>query len=187
MPGRLTLHLTDRPARVFLLREDSDYVVGRDAGADIPIDDDRVSRQHARLRFEPDSGWRVIDLGSKNGVAVNGAAAGGPGVTDGGGSPVPSTAWLSFGGVIAKFDSLTPQQAEDWATQPLGRWRTSVELWRGMTPAAGMATLLSHVLSSVLRVSGAERGFVLLARADGELEVAALADVGTHEQLRREF
>lgn len=187
MPGRLTLHLPDRPARVFLLREGSEYLVGRDPGADVPIDDDRVSRQHARLLCDPQGGWRVIDLGSKNGVAVNGAVAGGPGVADGGGSPVDGTSWLSFGGVIAKFDTLTAGQAEDWATQPLGRWRTSVELWRGMTPAAGMVTLLSHVLSSVLRVSGSERGFVLLARADGELEVAALAEVGSQELFAREF
>jgi len=31
-----------------------------------------VSRKHAELRRAPDGGWSVIDLGSPNGIQVNG-------------------------------------------------------------------------------------------------------------------
>jgi FHA domain len=46
-------------------------VVGRSRDCDIVLDDTGVSRRHAELR--PDAGgWTVTDLGSTNGVRVNG-------------------------------------------------------------------------------------------------------------------
>jgi ABC transport system ATP-binding/permease protein len=46
-------------------------VIGRTAPADIVVDDDSVSRRHVELRKTPE-GFQVRDLGSANGVSVNG-------------------------------------------------------------------------------------------------------------------
>jgi pSer/pThr/pTyr-binding forkhead associated (FHA) protein len=46
-------------------------LVGRAAGADLRIEDDRVSRLHARLEMR-DDGVYVEDLGSRNGTELNG-------------------------------------------------------------------------------------------------------------------
>jgi pSer/pThr/pTyr-binding forkhead associated (FHA) protein len=52
-------------------------LVGRDAGADVPLGDPSVSRTHAAvLRWE--SGWTLLDLGSRNGTTLDGRP-----VTDG--------------------------------------------------------------------------------------------------------
>ncbi len=52
-------------------------LVGRDAGADVPLGDTSVSRTHAAvLRWE--NGWTLLDLGSRDGTTLNGRA-----VTDG--------------------------------------------------------------------------------------------------------
>ncbi len=49
-----------------------EIVVGREQGADLKLDDESVSRRHACLR--PDGNTvRMVDLGSTNGVYVNGA------------------------------------------------------------------------------------------------------------------
>lgn len=48
-----------------------DFVIGRGAGCAITLDDALVSRQHARLRVHGDA-VTVCDLGSRNGVLVNG-------------------------------------------------------------------------------------------------------------------
>lgn len=48
------------------------HVVGRSRSATIHVDHDDVSRQHARLEVGPE-GVRVHDLGSKNGITVDGA------------------------------------------------------------------------------------------------------------------
>jgi len=45
-------------------------VLGRSRDCDITVDDANVSREHAELRTT-DDGWRVVDLGSTNGVKVN--------------------------------------------------------------------------------------------------------------------
>jgi len=45
--------------------------VGREPGSDVQLDDATISRQHAEI-VHTDAGWIVRDLGSRNGVAVNG-------------------------------------------------------------------------------------------------------------------
>ena len=47
-------------------------VVGRSRDCDLVLDDPNVSRHHAELRQEGD-GWVVSDMGSTNGIKVNGS------------------------------------------------------------------------------------------------------------------
>ncbi len=48
-------------------------VVGRGEALPIQILDNQVSRKHLQIRFDPDTGhYSAIDMGSKNGVFVNG-------------------------------------------------------------------------------------------------------------------
>ncbi len=55
----------------FHLPTGSTLVIGRDPVCDVCIDDPVASRRHARLLVEPDRVW-IEDLGSRNGVHVNG-------------------------------------------------------------------------------------------------------------------
>ncbi|MCK5689230.1 FHA domain-containing protein [Myxococcota bacterium] len=48
------------------------YIVGRESGNDIHISGQKVSRQHAKLFWKGSSFW-VEDLGSANGVIINGS------------------------------------------------------------------------------------------------------------------
>jgi len=53
----------------------SRVVLGRSREADIVLQDPNVSRRHAELRRE-DGGWQIVDLGSTNGIKVNGRRVG---------------------------------------------------------------------------------------------------------------
>jgi pSer/pThr/pTyr-binding forkhead associated (FHA) protein len=46
-------------------------VIGRDPSATLCLEEDSVSKQHARLT-RSDDGWEIEDLGSSNGTFVNG-------------------------------------------------------------------------------------------------------------------
>lgn len=58
-----------------------EHVIGRSAGCNVALDDDRVSRRHAVLHVTPE---RVVieDLGSSNGTLVNGVRVSDPVVLD---------------------------------------------------------------------------------------------------------
>jgi hypothetical protein len=53
-------------------------VIGRSRDCDIVLSDPNVSRRHAEIRADGRGGWTVHDLGSTNGVKVNGQRANGP-------------------------------------------------------------------------------------------------------------
>ena len=66
-PGGLVVHVG--PATTPLPR--GEWVIGRAPEADVRIDDDRVSRRHAVVRYGG-SGWELVDGGSLNGIWLAG-------------------------------------------------------------------------------------------------------------------
>lgn len=179
MPARLTFYLPQRPARVHDLRDGEDYVVGRDPDCPLQVDDDRVSRRHALLRGRGGS-WTVVDLRSKNGTQVDGVEAPAPRAVEG-------TSWVSFGGLLARLEVLSPEAAARGAEEKLHRWHASAEMQRALSPSLGLAPLLERLLDSVLRLSETERGFVLLADDAGELSVASVRGATPDAPLGEEF
>jgi pSer/pThr/pTyr-binding forkhead associated (FHA) protein len=180
VPARLTLFLADRPARVYTLREGADHVIGRDADCAVRIDDDRASRRHSLLRAE-DGKWRLADLRSKNGTQLDGSTVRGTG------QPLQETSWISFGGVLARFEQLSEEAAARQQDEQLRRWQSSVEMQRRLTPSLGLALLLERLLDSVLQLSRTDRAFVLLAEADGGLVLAASRGMPAGTVLAEEF
>jgi pSer/pThr/pTyr-binding forkhead associated (FHA) protein len=50
-------------------------VIGRDEALPLQVEDDKVSRRHVQIRFEPsDSRYRAVDMKSTNGTLFNGRA-----------------------------------------------------------------------------------------------------------------
>lgn len=179
MPARLTVYLADRPARVLVLREEEEYVLGRDATSALVVDDDRVSRRHARLRRGRE-GWELSDLASKNGTLVNGQPVAGRAL-------LAHRSWLSLGGVLASFEPLTEEQIREEAAAQSERRRSTISARRRLAAADSLDAILQGLLESVVQLSRAERGFVLLARGDGDLAVAAASGLAALDLGAAEF
>ena len=72
---RVSITVVSGPARGMEYPLESERVsLGRGPGVELAFDDAAMSRQHAALEFSAGS-FRIRDLGSTNGIAVNGAAA----------------------------------------------------------------------------------------------------------------
>ncbi len=93
-----------RPGRAILAAEGKRFVlaasgavIGRSRDCDVVLGDSNVSRRHARVQFGPDDGWTIEDLGSTNGVHVNGRQISGPATLQAGDR-------LDIGTVSARFE-----------------------------------------------------------------------------------
>jgi pSer/pThr/pTyr-binding forkhead associated (FHA) protein len=179
MPARLTVYLADRPARVVVLREEEEVVLGRDATSTLVVDDERVSRRHARLRRGRE-GWELSDLASKNGTLVNGQPVAGRAL-------LARSSRLSLGGVPASFEPLTDEESRAESTAESERRRSTVAARRRLAAADSLDAILQGLLESVVELSRAERAFVLLARGDGDLVVAAASGLAPFDLGATEF
>jgi len=178
MLARLTVHFPFQPTRSFLVQGGAETVIGRDPDCEIVLDDDRVSRRHARLAFAGGA-WRLDDLDSKNGTSLQGlpmrqAALGRDG-------------WISFGGLLARFEHTSEERERADALRREERHRTSAALQRELTPSLGVERLLERVLGSILELSQAERGVVLLRRENGAMDIAARRNLSDPELVASGF
>jgi pSer/pThr/pTyr-binding forkhead associated (FHA) protein len=69
--GELNLEVIEGPDAGKQIAVDRPIVIGRDAGADLVLDDGEVSGQHARITPSPDGSATVEDLESTNGTFIN--------------------------------------------------------------------------------------------------------------------
>jgi hypothetical protein len=178
MPAKLTLHPPQRAPRFIVIRDGETLEVGRDAVCGLVLEDSRVSKRHALLGWTG-SGWAVEDLGSKNGTTVNGQPVSRAELADGD--------WVSFGGLLARFQRLTAAQAATLDTDRLARIQTSAELRRRLTADLEPYDLLLRFLQSAMEVTGAERGFVLVAGPDEALRVEVASGFASEDARDERF
>ncbi len=74
-----------------------EMLIGRAASCDIPLDDDGVSRKHARLLCKPNGSVLLLDLGSTNGTWVEGQRIDLKELCDGDRLQIGSTTILKYG------------------------------------------------------------------------------------------
>jgi hypothetical protein len=70
-PSWLTIRLPQSPEKVYRIEKPA-IKIGRQLDNDIIVEDKRVSRYHAQIKFESNGQFTIYDLGSTNGITVNG-------------------------------------------------------------------------------------------------------------------
>jgi len=166
MPGKLTVFPAQRASRFLVIRDGESLEIGRDPQCGLVLEDSRVSKRHARLRWTG-AAWALEDLGSRNGTIVNGEPAAGAELRDGDA--------ISFGGLLARFERLTAAQAANLDSERMAWIQSSAEMRRRLSPDLGPLDLQLRLLEAAMELTRTERGFVLVVGPDGKLraEVAA--------------
>ncbi|MFN2386909.1 MAG: FHA domain-containing protein [Thermoanaerobaculia bacterium] len=178
MPAKLTLYPSRGASRHWVLPPEDELRAGRDADSDVLLQDPRVSGRHALLCWDG-TAWSLADAGSKNGTFVNGARADG--------SPLADGDWISFGGLLGRYELISEQQARALRETRAARLQTTADIQRSLTNETDPALLLRRLIASVLDVVGAERGFVLVLSPDGRLKAEVAAGFAGRDTLDGRF
>ena len=180
----LVLVVVEGSDRRTLVLDHFPFTVGRRTDRDLVMADPRVSRAHAHFILEPD-GTYVIAQGSRHGTFVNGERVNqrklGRNDRDEFGvqgaayvvfSPdrSPSSAAQQF---LSQFSTWKPATG---AGSDLEMLNVFLEAARKLNTSGVLDDVLNALLEAALRLTRAERGFVFLRHADGELRLAAGRD-----------
>ena len=179
MPARLIVYPPEAAAISRWIPAGSRLRIGRDPVCELRIDHPSISRQHAEL-IHDDEGWRLLDLGSKNGSHVHGIQVVQALLER-------SEGWLRFGDVLCEFSLHDDAEARAWQERERERralsaaWTRRLEGGGADAPApaeevaAAGAGLADDILRGVVELAGCSRGFVLLAQGEDFLVQASLS------------
>jgi GAF domain-containing protein len=166
MQARLIAYPPDHAAVVRSLRPGDTLSIGRAPDCGLVIQHPSISRRHAELCGDAE-GWRLRDLGSKNGSFADGLA-----VDE---LVMSEPYWLRFGDVHCEFAPLSAAEiAAGEHGQSLRRAAATAHTMRlqGLTR---LDDLLEGSLRAVLELAQCERGFVLFEAGDGYRVHSSLA------------
>jgi signal transduction histidine kinase len=139
------------------------YTIGRARHNDIALAEASVSKVHARLEYR-EGAFHIEDRGSLHGVYVNAARI----QT----APLTAGAHVQLGNVTLKFSpvgaevSTDPQAQFPWIEQQ----QLLLSVVQTLNSTLVLSSVLEQVLDAVMKITRAERGFLLLAEGAEEKE-----------------
>ncbi len=165
------LEVTDALGRRVVPLEKPTFSIGRRSGNDLQLVGSDVSRDHADIAREEER-YILRDRGSRYGTFVNGEQITEKSLTHG-----DLVRLGRSGGAEMVFlldeQPLSSSSIEKHPSSAVGDLRQIAALLEGLR-ALGSGRVLDEVLAlvmdSAIEVTGAERGFIMLANADAELE-----------------
>jgi serine phosphatase RsbU (regulator of sigma subunit)/pSer/pThr/pTyr-binding forkhead associated (FHA) protein len=151
-----------------VIRVDKDlFTIGRRSENDLQLTGKEVSREHAEIARQ-NGRFLLRDKESRYGTFVNGDRITGE-------QKLENLDRIRFGGTDPELlfisqDVGTVERVTDLAVGDLRQMSSLLEGLRAMSSSRVLEEVLALVLDSALDVSGAERGFIMLADAEGNLE-----------------
>jgi hypothetical protein len=165
MPAKLSVHIPGEAVVVRVLADDADVAIGRDPACAVSIAHDSVSRRHAALRGVGANAWSLTDLGSKNGIRVDGervAAA-----------ELAGSRWFAVGDVFCEFESMDAAAVEHFASRVAERRNSSMAWTRRLQADVRGDNLIADLLRGIVDIAECRRGFLLVPDAQSQMRVRA--------------
>ena len=164
------LEVTDVLGRRIVTVEKTPFLVGRRVGSDLHLPSAEVSRDHAEI-VDSSDGYAISDRGSRYGTFVNDVEVRQRALTHGdrirlGRSGGAELVFLLSGDA----DQPTERGSSTSAIGDLRQIAALLEGLRALSSARVLDDVLNLVMDSAIAVSGAERGFIMLANEKGGLE-----------------
>jgi phosphoserine phosphatase RsbU/P len=153
------------------------FRIGRQAGNEFVIRDNRASRLHAQIVQEQGEYW-LEDLNSRHGTFVNGAKIERHKLQDAdrvefGTTDSYQLIFTAANGQVTRLIESFPEGKHGGGK--LGKLKAVMEVARALQTSLSTHDVLTAVVDAALAVTGAERGFLLL-RNEEELEMKVARD-----------
>jgi serine phosphatase RsbU (regulator of sigma subunit) len=169
------LQVQDSLGRRLVVLDKPVFTIGRRSTSDLPLTDSEISREHAEIAIV-DGQYVVRDRGSRHGTFVNGRQI----ITE---QPLTDGDRIRLGrsgGAEVRF-LVGEDVAPGTDVSSAGGFRHVAALLEGLQ-ALGATRVLDEVLALVLdaaiEVTGAERGFIMLADENGRLDLKLARGLG---------
>lgn len=152
--------------------------LGRGNDNEVQLVYGRVSKRHAEIR-RSDNVLTVVDVGSKAGVYVNGKLeqecelADGDVILLGRSCPTRIVVRHPAGQKVREGSGILSSLGDTQGREGLRSLARFLEFSRVLSGGLAPAEILDNVVDMALEITGAERGFAILAGADGEMHFEA--------------
>jgi serine phosphatase RsbU (regulator of sigma subunit)/pSer/pThr/pTyr-binding forkhead associated (FHA) protein len=164
-PPRLVI--TDAAGRRQVSIDKAVMTLGRRSESDVRVAGTGVSRQHAEITADNGS-WRLRDCDSKFGTFVNGTRATDQILSHGDRIRLGDSDGVEI--VFLSRDDDTHERSAISVATELRHMASLLEGLRALGSGRVLDDVLALVLDSAIEVTGAERGFIMLAGDEGVLE-----------------
>ncbi len=166
----IRLVITDSQGRRSVQVDSGPFAIGRGSDNQLQLPDTRVSRRHAEL-VQDESGWRIRDCGSRFGTFVNDEK-----VED---SPIKAGDRIRLGQTEMRLEA-GDTSAGSSSTFDFRQVNALLAGLRALGSTQVLDEVLAIVLDSALELTGAERGFILLAEPGAGLALKVARARGGH-------
>jgi len=165
VPAKLSIHVPTQAVSIRVLLDGSDVVLGRAPECDCVLAHDSVSRRHARIRQVDGDRWTIEDLGSKNGIRVDGNRVDS--------AELAASQWLAIGDVFCEFERVGSEAVQHLNARAAHR-RQSSQLWIDrISTSDNVDGLMDTLLRGIVEIAECRRGFLLVVDKIGNLRVRA--------------
>lgn len=164
------IEVTDALGRRTVVLDKPTFTIGRRSVNDLQLTGTDVSRDHAEI-LRGEGHYLVRDRGSRCGTYVNGAQVTERRLSHGDKIQVGRTAGAQL--VFLLNDRPPTTDSRSGTSSIIGGFRqvaTLLEALRGLGSSRVLDEVLTLVMDAAIELTGAERGFVMLAGERGELE-----------------
>jgi pSer/pThr/pTyr-binding forkhead associated (FHA) protein len=165
--AKLVLAEAFKPRQNILI-DKNPFVIGRGSDCDLVLDRFGISKRHARITFDGNQ-YLFEDLGSKNGTFVNGTRVESVTLQEGD--------LISLSGTDLIFNQI---KQNDWTADMeanIKKFRLALQSTTAMNSHQLLDPILNEIIDGVMRLSQAERGFLLIEGENGELQMARSVNV----------
>ena len=165
------LDVTDILGRRTVVLDKPTFTIGRRSANDLQLTGTDVSRDHAEI-LRGDGHYLIRDRGSRCGTYINGAPVTERRLVHGDKIQLGRTAGAQL--VFLLHDTVADSGSRGGASTIVGGFRqiaTLLDALRGLGSSRVLDEVLTLVMDAAIEVTGAERGFVMLANDRGELEL----------------